>query len=118
SQESGYLLGESIWHYFKRPFDLIYCEAIPGTTEAILVIVKAGSVYLDGSFPVDSIPEELLVFRTQQNNFYIYIQGNVPISERPSPEKFSLDPSSVRSFKVLDTPVFPTLPLVKTFQLQ
>src|SRR5262245_20600863 len=49
SPDTGYLLGESIWHNFKKPLDLIYCEAIPNTTEAILVIVKSGSVYLDGS---------------------------------------------------------------------
>src|SRR5688572_11892417 len=47
SPDTGYLLGESIWYHFKRPVDLIYCEAIPNTTEAILVIVKSSSVYLD-----------------------------------------------------------------------
>jgi len=118
SPDPGYLLGESIWHYFKRPFDLIYCEAIPNTTEAILVIVKSGSVYLDGSFPLDSIPEELIIFRTQQNNFDIYIYGDVPISKTQEEGKFFLDPSSVRSFNVLPEPVFPTLPKIKSFQLQ
>jgi len=118
SPDPGYLLGESIWHYFKRPQDMIYCEAIPNTTEAILVIVKSGSVYLDGRFPLDSIPEELVIFQTQQNNFEIYIYGDVPISETQEPNKFSFDRTSVKSFTVLDKPVFPTLPLVKTFQLQ
>jgi hypothetical protein len=118
SPDPGYLLGESIWHYFKRPFDLIYCEAIPNTTEAILVIVKSGSVYLDGSFPIDSIPEELVIFRTQQNNFDIYIYGDVPISKTQEEGKFFLDPSSVRSFNILPNPVFPTLPKIKSFQLQ
>lgn len=118
SNEQGYLLGETVWHYFKRPFDLIYCEEIPNTTEAILVIVKSGSVYLDGAFPIDSIPEELIIFKSQQNNFNIYINGNVPISEKPEDGKFWLDASSVRSFTILDEPLFPTLPTVKTFQLQ
>ena len=89
SPDTGYLLGESLWHYFKRPLDMIYCEAIPNTTEAILVIVKNGSVYLDGSFPLDSIPEELVVFLTQQNNFEICIYGDVPISQTPEIGKFS-----------------------------
>src|SRR3990167_1150336 len=44
SPDPGYLLGETVWHYFKRPIDLIYCEAIPNTNHAILVIVKGGSV--------------------------------------------------------------------------
>src|SRR5665213_2262909 len=46
SNEPGNLLGETVWYYFKRPNDLIYCEAISGTSEAILVIVKNGSVWL------------------------------------------------------------------------
>lgn len=118
SNEPGYLLGESVWSNFKRPLDLIYCEQIPNTSEAILVIVKGGSVYLDGSFSIDSIPDELVIFRTQQSNFDIYIYGDVPISETPAEDKFALDSSSVRSFTVLDKPIFPTLPLVKAFKLQ
>jgi len=118
STETGYLLGESIWHHFKRPLDMIYCEAIPNTTEAILVIVKAGSVYLDGSFPLENIPEELIIFLTQQNNFEIYIYGDVPISETPQENKFSFEASSIKSFTSLEKPVFSTLPLLKIYQLQ
>ncbi len=118
SPDTGYLLGESIWHYFKKPLDMIYCEAIPNTTEAILVIVKAGSVYLDGSFPLDSIPEELIIFLTQQNNFEIYTYGEVPISKEPVADKFSFDTNSVKSFTVLDKPVFPVVPLLKIYQLK
>lgn len=118
SPDTGYLLGESIWHNFKKPLDMIYCEAIPNTTEAILVIVKSGSVYLDGSFPLDSIPEELIIFLTQQNNFEIYTFGDVPITQEPEAGKFSFEASSVKSFTILDKPVFPTLPLLKMYQLQ
>lgn len=118
SPDTGYLLGESIWHYFKRPLDMIYCEAIPNTTEAILVIVKAGSVYLDGSFPMDIIPEELVIFLTQENNFEIYVYGDVPISETPEEGKFSFEGKSVKSFIVLDKPVFSTLPLLTIYQLR
>lgn len=118
SPDPGYLLGESVWNYFKSPLEMIYCEAIPNTTEAILVIVKGGSVYLDGSFPIESISEELVIFLTQQNNFEIYIYGDVPISKTAEPGKFSFEESSVKSFKVLDEPVFPTLPLLKIYQLQ
>ena len=75
STDTGYLLGESIWHTFNRPEDMIYCEVVPNTTEAIFVIVKSGIVYLDGRFPLDSIPEELVVFLTQQNKFEIYINN-------------------------------------------
>jgi hypothetical protein len=118
SPEPGYLLGESVWNFFKRPQDLIYCEQIPNTFEAILVIVKSGSVYLDGTFPIDVIVEELIVFRTQQNYFDIYIHGDVPISEYPEEGKFAFDSSSVKSFTVLPEAIFPTLPTPRAFQLQ
>ena len=118
SPDAGYLLGECVWDNFKRPYDMIYCEAIPNTGEAYLVIVKSGTVYLDGTFPIDSISEELVIFKTQQNNFSIYISGDVPISETPEDGKFSFDESSISSFEVLPDPVFPTLPVVKAFQLQ
>ena len=118
SPDSGVLLGETVWDYFKRPRDLVYCEAIPNTSDAILVIVKSGSVYLDGSFSIDSLAEELVIFKTQQNNFDIYIYGDVPISQMPAEGKFSFDAASVKSFTILDKSVFLTLPKVKYFQLQ
>lgn len=118
SSETGYLLGETVWHFFKRPLDMIYCEVIPNTVEALVVIVKSGSVYLDGSFPLESIPEELVIFLTQQNQFEIYTYGDVPISQTVTEGKFTFDPSSVKSFTVLDQPAFPQLPLLKSYQLQ
>lgn len=118
SPDVGYLLGETVWYKFNRPVDMIYCEAIPNSTEAILVIVKNGSVYLDGSFPVDNIPEELVIFLTQQNNFEIFIYGDVPIAATSTEGKFSFDDSSVKSFTVLDEPVFNSLPLIAAYHLQ
>lgn len=117
SPEPGYLLGETVWYKFNRPTDMIYCEAIPNSSEAILVIVKNGSVYLDGSFQVDNIPEELVIFLTQQNNFEIYVHGDVPISATSTEGKFSFDESSVKSFTVLDDPVFNSLPLISAYHL-
>jgi hypothetical protein len=118
SPEPGLLLGETVWSYFKRPRDLIYCEEIENSNEAILVIVKSGSVYLDGKFPIDSISDELLVFQTQSNQFDIYLYGNVPISKTIEEGKFSFDPSSVKSFNVLDKPLFPRLTVVPQFELK
>ncbi len=118
SRDAGYLFGECVWHFFKRPVDLIYCEVIPDTTEAYFVIVKDSGVYLDGTFPLENIAEEVLVFTTQKNNFEIYVYGDVPISEQPMEGKFSFDPSSVKSFKILSAPLFQHLPVVKTYQLQ
>jgi len=118
SPDTGYLLGESVWNYFKRPMDMIFCEQIANSTDAILVVVKNGSVYLDGSFPMENIAEELVIFLTQENNFEINVYGDVPISQTPTEGKFSFEPSSVKTFTVLDKPTFPSVPLVKAYQLQ
>lgn len=118
SPDTGYLLGETVWHHFKRPLDMIYCEAIPNTTEVILVIVRAGSVYLDGQFPSEGIAEELIVFLTQENYFDVYTYGDVPISETPEAGKFSFETKSIKSFNILDKPVFPALPLLRAYRLQ
>lgn len=118
STDAGYLLGETVWAHFNRPRDLIYCEAIPNTMDAILVIVKDNSVYLDGSFPVDSIAEELVIFKTQQNEFDVYIYGDVPISQTPAENTFSFDATSVHSFSILEKSAFQALPIIKAFELQ
>lgn len=118
STDLGYLLGETVWYKFNRPSDMIYCEAVPNSTEAILVIVKNGSVYLDGSFQIDSIPEELIIFLTQQNDFEIFVYGDIPISATAEEGKFSFDEGSVKSFTVLEEPVFNSLPLVKAYRFQ
>jgi len=110
SNDTGYLLGESIWSFFKKPANLIYCEAISGTNDALLVIVKSGSVYLDGSFPIDSIADELLIFKTETLVFDVYIYGNVPISE-------STNLPNVKKFVNLPEAIFPTLPLLNEFKL-
>jgi len=118
SREAGYLFGECVWHYFKRPAELIYCEVVPETTEAYLVIVKDGSVYLDGTFPLENIAEELLVFTTQPNQFEIYVYGDIPLSDHAEEGKFSFDPASIKSFNVLPEPLFQHMPVVKAYQLQ
>jgi len=117
SQDTGPLLGETVLDYFNNPQDLIFCEEIPGTEEAVLVIVKSGSVYVDGSYALDSIFDELVSFLTQESNFEIYIYGNVPISKDPEEGKFSFDPKSVKSFEVLKEAVFNKLPVLKKFEL-
>jgi hypothetical protein len=118
AHEAGYLFGECVWSYFKRPPDLIYCEAKPDTTEAYFVIVKDGGVYLDGIFPLENIIEEVMVFATQKTSFEIYVYGEVPISPEPAEGKFAFEASAVKQYQVLDEPLFQRLPPVKGYQLQ
>ena len=118
SPDMGYLLGESIWHYFNKPTDLVYCEAIPNTTEVLLVVVQGNTVYLDGNFAAEHITDELIIFLTQKNNFDIYVYGDVPISETQAEGKFTFPSESTKSFHILDTPALSKLPLLNIYQLQ
>ncbi|HVE43766.1 MAG TPA: hypothetical protein VNC84_01320 [Gammaproteobacteria bacterium] len=118
SADAGYLLGESIWFHFKKPLDMVYCEALPDSNEVLLVIVRAGSVYLDGSFSRDAVADELLIFLTEKNHFDIFIHGDVPISQTPEEGKFSFNESSIKSFSVLTAPAFPKLAVLKQNQLR
>lgn len=118
SPDKGYLLGESVWQYLKSPPDLIYCEALPEPGQVLLVIVKNGSVHLDGSFPVESIADELVIFVTEQNQFEIYTYGEVPLSEVPEEGKFSFDLTSVKSFQHLDASAFEKLPKLDEYLLK
>ncbi len=118
SHEIGPLLGETVLDYFNNPNDLIYCEEIPETGEAVLVIVKSGSVYVDGIFTLDSIADELVAFLTQESEFEIYTSGSVPISKEPEDGKFSFSSDAVKKFEILKEPVFDKLPVLRKFELQ
>lgn len=118
SREPGFLLGESVWHHFGKPNNLIYCEALPEGKQAILVVVRSGMVYLDTKMPCDSIPEELMSLLASQNPYDIYISGDVPISEHKTAGKFHLEPKLVNSFNQLDGDLFPVLNIQEQYQLQ
>lgn len=109
AREQGFLLGETVWNHFGKPPDLIYCESIPHQDEVLLVVVKSGSVFLDVQLPLDSVVDELAVFRNQISSFEIYIYGDVPVSETPRAGYFSLDKKSVKSFTELSDSLFDNL---------
>lgn len=111
SHEPGYLLGETVWRYFGKPADLIYCETLPDKEHAIVVIVRSGSIYLDAKLPLANLQDEFISLTAGNNRFVIYIYGDIPLAERAEEGKFSFDPLLVHSFNQLETPLFPRLPI-------
>lgn len=118
NSEGGYLLGETVLKYFDNLSDIIFCERRHDSKEAILVIIKAGSVYVDTQISVDTLGEELIALRSQKNKYHIYIYGDIPISEKPSTTKFFFDAQSVASFNVLQESIFETLQTYEAIKLQ
>lgn len=117
SKEPGYLLGETVWHYFGKPADLIYCEALPDGQHAIVVIVRSGSVYLDAKLALAGLEEEFVSLTAGNNRYVIYTYGDVPIVPEPAPNKFAFEQQQVQSFNVLDESLFANLAVNDNFKL-
>lgn len=117
SRDDGYLLGELIWQHFGNPYDLIYCEALPDGENALLVVVRGGSVYLDAELPVMNLADEFISLVSGENKYQIYVYGDVPLAEFATDEKFAFDEMMVESFMELDTPVYPTIEVDEAFRL-
>ena len=47
SRDNGFLLGESVHEYFGRPKHMLYCEALPGGRQVMLVVVRDGRIVRD-----------------------------------------------------------------------
>lgn len=119
SRDPGILLAESIWQYFNKPADLIYCEALPGEDQAIVVAVKSGTVYLDGKIAFANLADELSsLLAGGVAQYQIYISGDVPVSDHYEEGKFYFEPSVVKSFEHLDYSVFQNLKVDPDYQLQ
>jgi len=117
SRDPGYLLGETVWNYFGKPADLIYCEALADEQHALVVIVRSGSVYLDARLPLAGLQDEFISLATGNNHFVIYTSGDVPLVQEPQPNRFAFEPQLVQSFNLLDEPLFSNLPVNEQFKL-
>ncbi len=118
SRDPGFLLGEAIWQHFGRPTDLIYCEELNDGNTALLVVVRDGSVYLDTKLPNTGIADELASLVADRHSYQIFIYGDVPISQTPTPDKFTFDPSQVKLFQTLNESVFQRVRVDDSLQLQ
>lgn len=113
SRDSGYLLGESVKHYFNEAQNLIFCESLSHGTDILVVVVRAGSVYLDALVPVKNLSYELTPLLTKEQTYQVVISGNVPLKENG----LNLPAELFSSFETLDEPLFSRLPTLKNLQL-
>ncbi len=117
SRDPGYLLAETVWQHFGNPVDMVYCETLAGTDNALLVVIRGGNVYLDAELPVINLADELISLAVGDNRYEIYVHGDVPLAAVATDEKFAFEPIMVESFTELADPVFPTLELDESFKL-
>ncbi len=117
SRDPGFLLAECAWEHFGSPDDLIYCEVMPGEQVAILIVIRAGAVYLDAEVSVDNLYDEFVPLATGENQYDIYIYGDAPLAEVAAEGVFAFDDAHVKSFTHLEDSAFSKLPLNEDFRL-
>lgn len=108
SRETGYLLGESIWQYFAKPQELIYCEVLGNTQQVLLVIVRDGQIYLDNKVAIGDLAHEFTALASEEVRYPVYVYGNVTLG---------LDENKITSITQLEQSVFAQLPLIETLNL-
>lgn len=117
SKDPGFLFAEAVWHYFGKPNDLIYCEALAERDVALVVVVRNGSVYLDTKIPYNTLAEEFAAL-IGSNQYDIYIYGDVPISEKAKRGKFNFEKEQIKSFTFLEQSLFNTIVIRDDLQLK
>ena len=118
SKEPGCLFGESIWYYFNKPDNLIYCEALPDSAQVLLVVVRSGVVCMDMRILGSSLQSKLLPLMTGDIKYRIITSGSVPLRKAESFGMFRFPKDLVASFEKLEDLVFPRLPVLQSLQLQ
>lgn len=112
SNEAGYLLGESVKHYFYQAQNLIFCEALSDAQHLLLVVIREGEVYLDTIINKQALAQELRLLISDRHQYQIFTHGAVPLIDDPI-----LPPEKIISFEKLSDPLLPRLPTLKNLQL-
>lgn len=118
AKETGYLLGETVWHHFEKPAYLIFCERLSkDTNQVLLVVIRASEVYLDAIVDNDKLRAELLPLMAMQENFRVLTCGEVALKSVDTPGGFTLPKNLINSFEEIKEPVFKNLPALASAQL-
>lgn len=117
SYEAGYLLGETVWHFFDEADNLIYCEVLAGGERAVLVVVRQGSVFLDAEISLSQLIEEFSSLFFDETTYDIYVYGDLPIGVEGEAAEFILPADAVKNWTHLDAPVFEQLPQLDSLAL-
>ncbi len=88
SKDSGYLLAESVWDQLGQPDNLIYCEELPGGTNAVLVVIRGGTVFLDTEVTMRALMDELTGLTLGSTAYKIKLFGDLPIGDGSSQFQF------------------------------
>lgn len=104
SQDSGYLLAESVWDHFGQPDNLIYCEELPGGVNSVLVVIRGGTVFLDTEINTRNLMDELATLTLGSVAYEIKLFGDLPIGD--TRDKFQFPHQNVANVEWLEASPF------------
>lgn len=108
----GYLLAESIKHYFNSVSNLIFCEGISHSKEFLFVVIRSGIVIVDTLITLDKIPSLLIPLFRKPERYAVVISGDSLLNH-----PFFVPAEMIQSYERLPNPLFPRLPAIDLFQL-
>lgn len=117
SHHAGYLLGETVRHYFGQVEYLIFCETLPSSNNLLLVIIRHNKIYFDGIIPEHQLKQQLLPLLNETETYQVVVSGNPPLKKKANGNQFSLPSTAVASFETLEYLLLPRLPLIDHFKL-
>lgn len=74
--QPGYLLAETIRHYFHTNHNLIFCEWAAEHSMLIVVVIQAGVIYLDRTLDPSCLTDELLPLRLGKHDYQLVVAGH------------------------------------------
>lgn len=116
SQDPGFLFGETVWQHFERPDNLVYCELFD-KTQALLVVVNAGKVVIDGKFELANIVAQLNAVISETSKYKVFTSGKVPITSNSAENAYHFHDQNLMSYNHLPEPLFNTLHITEQYQL-
>ncbi|MCD6046159.1 MAG: hypothetical protein K0R48_1322 [Gammaproteobacteria bacterium] len=114
SKDTGYLLAESVWDYFKQPDNLIYGEELPNGN-VVLVVIRGGIVFLDTEVSMRNLMAELMGLALGSTAYTIKLCGDLPIGEGSA--QFQFPTQNVESEEHLESSVFLQLKTNEEYRL-
>lgn len=117
SADPGFLLGEAIWQHFQNPDNLVYCEVLSETSQAILVIVTQGTIVFDNVIEISQVISELKNHINNAEKYAVYTFGDVPINVGKADKSFNFNDKQIVLFNHLAESLYIHLTISEQFQL-
>lgn len=115
SKDAGYLLAESVWDFLGKPDNLIYCEELPKGTNAVLVVIRGGTVFVDTEVNKRNLMDELAALTLGSTAYKIKLFGDLPIGDGSS--QFQFPAQNISELDYVEQSIFLQLKPSEEYQL-